>query len=249
LRNIILYILLPFFSFSQQSAIKSQGISYNIINKNNTGFYFNYFYSDSESLLQQYFSLEDKKSLDRTFYDKANLNLISLDNKIGEIYTSDTIFYENNLNIEDIQNIVSYTLSNTYLRDFKKNSQGLYYFNVNCDITFYQNVPLNYKIFIKDKYLILECKQFQTFALSESEIPAFENTGLDFYNSKTIGIKKGTYVNVNGTSEIENKFRKNKAYNQLFFISILNDVRNKVKNYFSEYLYNISEQKKYHNLK
>lgn len=246
---LITLLLFSKVTFGQIPTLKSQGISYNIINKNNTGFYYNYFYIESENLLQQFFGLADKKRFDRKYYESIDLNILSKDNKLGEIYYRDTVYYNTNLNFDDVQNIVSYTLSNTYFRSFEKNRYGLYYFNVNCDITFYQNVLLNYKIFVKDSFLILECKQFQTFSISEGDIPAFENTGLDFYNSKAIGIKNVTYVNINGGLELEDRFRKNKAYNQLFFIAILNDVRFKIKDYFSEYLNNISQQKKSLNLK
>ena len=142
-----------------------------------------------------------------------------------------------------------YFLYQNHLREIDYNKNGIYYFNVFCDINWYQGVYLNYKIFLNEKYAILECRQTQTFSITEGDNPEFEDTGMDYYNSKKIGIDDSNYQNINGIIENSKRFRKNKAYNQLYFISILNDVRTGIKNYFTEYIYDISEQKTYLNIK
>lgn len=247
---IIIYLLISIYSSSQKAVVVNQGDKFKIININNIGFYFNYLNYDKELyLLNDTYQLENKNKLTRDYYNSINLNILSSENKIGEIYFRDTIYYKSNLNIDDIDNVVRGILYQNHLREFDYNKNGIYYFNVFCDINWYQGVYLNYKIFLNEKYAILECRQTQTFSITEGDNPEFEDTGMDYYNSKKIGIDDSNYQNINGIIENSKRFRKNKAYNQLYFISILNDVRTGIKNYFTEYIYDISEQKTYLNIK
>jgi hypothetical protein len=193
--------------------------------------------------------LSSKKFLDKNTYQNINLNILSKDGKVGELYYIDSISYNKNMNFEDFNNIISNILTTNYLRNFEKNKYGLYYFNINCDIIFYQNILLNYKLQLTDNFLILECKQNLNFSISESDLPEFDLTGMDFYNSKSIGISNTSYSNINGVSQIDDRFRRSKAYNQLSYIAILNDIRNRLKNYFTEYGNEISEQKLYLDIK
>jgi len=246
---IIIIVILPNCIFSQKTVVYSQGGGLKIVNKSNVGFSFNYYYQDFESLVDATFNLSTKKNLDKSTYENINLNILSKNGVLGELYFIDSIPLNKNLGFEDYNNIISNILSNNYLKDFEKNKYGLYYFNVNCDINFYQNILMNYKIQISDRFLFLECKQNLNFSISESDLPEFDLTGMDFYNSKTIGISNGSYLNINGVPQIDDRFRRSKAYNQLSYIAILNDIRIKVKKYFQEYGNEISEQKYYLDIK
>jgi hypothetical protein len=237
-------LFVSFYCFAQKSVTSNQGDKFNVVNINNLGFYFNYTLYDKQlNLLGDTYQLENKSKLNREFYEGVNLNILSAQNKVGEIYFRDTIHYNSNLNIEDIHHIVRGILSQNYLRDFDYGKTGIYYFNVLCDISWYQGVYLSYKIILNQNFVVLECKQTQTFSISEGDNPEFEETGMDYYNSKNIGIYETSYKNLNGGIEYYNRFRKNKAYNQLYFISILNEVRLKLRNYYKDYFTEISEQK------
>lgn len=246
---IIIYLLISVLSNAQKAVVSNQGDKFIIVNINNLGFYFNFIYDKHKYLLNNTYQLESKSKLTRELYNNINLNILSSENKIGEIYFRDTIFYNFNLNNDDVHNIVREILYQKNLREFDYNKNGIYYFNVFCDIMWYQGFYLSYKIFLNEKYAILECRQTQTFSISEGDNPEFEETGMDYYNSRKIGIDSTNYEKINGGIEYYNRFRRNKAFNQLYYISILNDVKTSIKKYYKEYFNEISEQKKYLNIK
>jgi hypothetical protein len=247
---ILIFLTISLYPCAQKGFINNQGNKFNIVNINNLGFYYNYYsYEKQLNLLYDTYHIENKNKLTREIYENLNLNLISSSKKIGEIYYRDTINYNSNINIEDVHNIVRGTLYQNYLREFDYNKTGIYYFDVLCDINWYQAVYLKYKIILNENNAILECRQNQTFSISEGENPEFEETGMDYYNSKTIGIYKASFKTNSGNFENYDRFRRNKAFNQIYFISILNDVKSSLKKYFTDYFYEISEQKRQLELK
>ena len=250
----ILLIYLVFIntaSFSQVKTIKSSGPTIKIINNQSSGFLYNYYNRiNYDNMLNKTFNIKDKNEVNRERYNDLNLNILSKNNIIGEIYFSDTITYSSNTNFDIVNSYLSEVLKNSNYIDFDKNKYGLYYFDVKSNLEYPMSnyFNLNYKLLISNNYLILECKQMQTFNISESESEDFEESGMDYYNSKDIGLKVGTFKTYDGKDNVDiNRFRKNKAYTQLIYLSVLNNSRMNIKESFNEYLNVLSEQLKYIN--
>lgn len=252
--KIILLIYLVLFntvSFSQVKVLKSSGPTIKIINFKSSGFLFNYYtQSNYDSMLNITFNIKNKDEVSRDKYNNLNLDLLSKNKIVGELFFSDTIQYNSKFNFNIVNTYLSEVLKNSNYIDFDKNNYGLYYFDVVSNLYYpmFNYINQNYKLIILDKYLILECKQMLTFNISESEAEEFKESGMDYYNSKDIGLKVGTFKTYDGKDNVEiNRFRKNKAYTQLVYLSVLNNTRIIIKESFSEYLNVLSEQLKYIN--
>ena len=249
-KGLLIYlVLLNTASYSQIKVLKSSGPTIKIINNQSSGFLYNYYNRiNYDNMLYKTFNIKDKNEVNRERYNDLNLNMLSKNNITGEIYFSDTITYSSNFNFEIVNSYLSEVLKNSNNIDFDKNEYGLYYFDVksNLEYPMSNNFNQNYKLLISNKYLILECKQMQTFNISESESEDFDESGMDYYNSKDIGLKVGTFRTYDGKDNVDiNRFRKNKAYTQLIYLSVLNNSRKNIKDSFKEYLNVLSEQLKY----
>jgi len=233
-----LFIFFLNFAFAQKTIVDTKGPMTNTINYTTPGIV--YFYNPSEynNLLSSTFNIENKKTLNRELYEKADLNILSKNQKLGVLYFIDTLFYPENIKFEDANDIICQALSNTYLTDYDINEYGLYYFDVRFNISYFYTQVFNYKIELKKDKLYLSCNQNLNFYTYEHQ--AFDNSenDNDFYNSSEIGIFP------NGSNQ---RFRKEKAYKQLVNLAIYNNAKLQTLNYFKGYFDAVSTQKKYLN--
>ena len=87
-------VLLNTASFSQIKVLKSSGPTIKIINNQSSGFLYNYYNRiNYDNMLNQTFNIKDKNEVNREIYNDLNLNILSKNNIIGEIYFTDTIKY------------------------------------------------------------------------------------------------------------------------------------------------------------
>lgn len=234
--NFLLILLFgPLLSKAQFTIIKDVGSVKKTINLNSNGFIYFYFNADNENLVNTTFGIKDKRSLDIINYANCNFNLLSKNNEVGRLYFSDTIKYPNQINYSIINELVGQILNNSITRNFKENNLGLYYFDAKIYFSYGNTEDLNYKLFIKNDELILECDQKMNFFTYEHQAYDGSEKEIDFYNSPEIG------KIANGTNN-ELRFRRDKAFKQLSNIAIFNDVRGKIKQYFEQYLNEINDQ-------
>jgi hypothetical protein len=231
-----LFIFFLNFAFAQKTIIDTKGPITNTINYTTPGIV--YFYNPSEynNLLSSTFNIENKKTLNRELYEKVDLNILSKNQKLGELNFIDTLFYPENITFEDANDIISQSLSNTYLTDFNVNDYGLYYFDVRFNISYFYTQVFNYKIELKKDKLFLSCNQNLNFYTYEHQSYDNSENENDFYNSYKIGISP---------NDSNQRFRKEKAYKQLVNLAIYNNAKIQTFNYFKGYFDAISAQKKY----
>ena len=234
--NFILILLFgPLFTKAQFTIIKDVGTVKKTINLNSNGFIYFYFNADNENLVNATFGIKDKRSLDIINYANCNFNLVSKNNEVGRLYFSDTIKYPKQINASILNAFVGQILNHSVTRNFKENNLGLYYFDAKIYFSYGNTEDLNYKLFIKNDELILECDQRMNFFTYEHQAYDGSEKEIDFYNSPEIG------KIANGTNN-ELRFRRDKAFKQLSNIAIFNDVRGKIKQYFEQYLNEINDQ-------
>jgi hypothetical protein len=219
---------------AQKSIVKTSGPVQKIQNIDANGFLFFYSVLDFDQILYKTYSIENKKMLTIENYSNLDLNLISKEKKIGNIYFNDTIRYPLNINSKIVNELLGQMLSNSNLNRYNQNSYGLYYFDVTFYFSFFNKETFNYKLFVKENEIILECNQYMNFFTYEHQATDETELNNDFYNSEFIG----KHIKENG----EIRFRKEKAYKQLVNISIYNDVRDKIRSYFKDYIYEVNDQ-------
>ena len=134
---LIYLVLLNTASFSQVKILKSSGPTIKIINNQSSGFLYNYYNRiNYDNMLYKTFNIKDKNEVNRERYNDLNLNILSKNNIIGEMYFSDTITYSSNLNFDIVNLYLSEVLKNSNYIDFDKNKYGLYYFDVKSNLEY-----------------------------------------------------------------------------------------------------------------
>ena len=232
---IIVLFFSPLIAKSQFTILKDVGTVKKTINLNSNGFIYFYFNADNENLVNNTFGIKDKRSLDIINYANCDFNLVSKNKEVGRIYFSDTIKYPKELNYSILNDLVGQILNNSVTRNFKENNLGLYYFDAKIYFSYGNTEDLNYKLFIMNDELILECDQIMNFFTYEHQAYDGSEKDIDYYNSPEIG------KIANGTNN-DLRFRRDKAFKQLSNIAIFNDVRTKIKQYFEQYLNEINDQ-------
>ena len=231
----LLGIFLSINIIAQNTIIKDFGPIKKVQNINSNGFVFFYVNADNEILVKNTFNIPNRKSLNLTNYLSLNLNLLSDDFELGHLYFSDTIKFPKRINSKICNELVGQMLNNSYFKKFNENKYGLYYFDVSLYFSYSNIENLNYKMFISDSSIIIECNQYLNFFTYERQAFDKSEIDIDFYNSYEIG---QTYNSLSG----DLRFRREKAFKQISNIAIFNDARLKIKQYFKQYLDDINEQ-------